>query len=398
MEGFTFDTQKNSRREQTVSEGAIKMKKKLNVVGIMNGTSLDGVDCAFCQITPTTMKLLDQACFKFPNPLHQKLLKAVNHSLSVDQLAELDFDLGRFYALKLRPYKTRWKMDLIGLHGQTVYHKGGQASLQIGQPSFLASQLQVPVVSRFRAMDIAMGGQGAPLATLFHHKVLAQRACRWLSPKAKNPHHLIAIQNIGGIANVTFVGKKDKVMAYDIGPGNVLMDTLIRQITNGKSLYDRGGTLAFQGIPHTVLLKKWMKTPCFLKKPPKSFDRRDFAGPFFQKCLKDMKGLPANDQMATLADLTAQLMATSYRVHLPSCPEIMVVCGGGALNPYLLHRIKYALATTFQNPPSVITSEDLNWPIDSVEATAFALLAAYSYWKKPTDPLKKTILGDLTQI
>lgn len=368
------------------------MKKRLQVVGIMSGTSLDGVDYVLCHITPTSMKFLDQAHFRFPLSLRNKLFKAVSHKMPVDQLAELDFELGQFYARKLCQ-KKHWKIDLIGLHGQTVYHRGGVASLQIGQPSFLAAQMGLPVVSNFRSMDIARGGQGAPLATLFHKKILAVKAQQWVLKKSRNPS-AIAIQNIGGIANVTFIGKK--VMTYDIGPGNVLMNSLMEKLTKGRSHYDHQGHLAFQGIPNTSIVKKWMKDFYFIKKPPKSFDRKTYAGPFFQKCLKDLKGLLPQDQMATLADLTAQLIITSYKTHLPCTPTVVVLCGGGALNRYVVHRIRY-LAADFADPPHIITSKDLRWPLQAVEGGAFALLAAYRYWNKPVGVFKKVILGDITE-
>lgn len=373
------------------------MKKNLQVVGIMSGTSLDGVDFALCQIhfakkNLPQMKLIDRAYSRFPRLLRQRLLKAVDHNICVDQLAELDFNLGRFYAQKLSQHQRQkgWKINLIGLHGQTVYHRGGHASLQIGQPTFLAKALTCPVISNLRSIDIAKGGQGAPLATYFHHKILAPNAQKWLASlklSLKNKSSAtsslakgIAIQNIGGIANVTFVVGQKCLASYDIGPGNILMDNLMRQITHGKSHYDRNGHLAFKGIPDIGLVKKWMKNPLFVSKPPKSFDRKVFAGDFFQKCLKDLKGLPDCDKMATFADLTARLIVQSYQTHLPFKPKMIVLCGGGALNRYLVHRIKYH-ASAFH--PHLITSGDLGWPINAVEAGAFALLAAHHYLDLP---------------
>ena len=184
----------------------------------MSGTSLDGVDFVLCRIqqNPFKMTFLDQAFSQYPQSLYQKLLKATSNRFSVDQLAELDFELGRFYANQSFKHQNqrKWKIHLIGLHGQTVYHRGGHATLQIGNPCFLGIKLSVPVISDFRSMSVALGGQGAPLATLFHQKVLAKMAFQWLSSNSKkgylkkkieNTH--IAIQNIGGISNVTSIFK-----------------------------------------------------------------------------------------------------------------------------------------------------------------------------------------------
>ena len=378
-------------------------KKNLQVVGIMSGTSLDGVDFVLCRVqSPNKVVFLDKAYSPFPLPLYQQLLKATKHHLLVNQLAELDFNLGRFYAKQLLRHQRqrRWKIHLIGLHGQTVYHLGGHATLQIGKPNFLAAQIKVPVVSDFRSMDIALGGQGAPLATLFHKEVLRKAALQWLSSQSKKSlknmeaKH-IAIQNIGGIANVTSIFKKSTV-AYDIGPGNTLIDNLIYKITDGKSHYDQHGKLAFCGIPNSPIIKKWLKSSWVLKKPPKSFDCEKFKT-LLNAYLKDLKGHSQEDQIATLTDFTAQLIVRSYRIDLPCLPDLTVLCGGGALNDYLVHRIKYALS---DNKTSVISSEDLGWPIQAVEGGAFALLAAYCYWQKPTvittRKFQKAILGHLT--
>ena len=383
------------------------MRKNLQVVGIMSGTSLDGVDFVLSHIQkkPFKMTFLDQVFSRYPKLLYQKLLKAASHNLSVDKLAELDFELGRFYAHQLSRHQRqrRWKIHLIGSHGQTVYHRGRHASLQIGKPCFLAMKLKVPVVSDFRSMAIAYGGQGAPLATLFHQKVLAQKAFQWLSSKSKshakkkiaNTH--IAIQNIGGIANVTSVFK-NSIISYDIGPGNTLIDAFIYKITKGRSHYDKNGQMAFQGITNSLIIKKWMTSPWILKKYPKSFDRKEF-DVFFQQCLKDLKGSSQADQAATLTDFTAQLIEHSYRSHLSCLPDIVVLCGGGAFNHYLSHRIKYVLSETAKEHfPYVITSEDLGWPIKAVEGGAFALLAAFCYWQETVKISKnqKAILGQLT--
>ena len=387
-------------------------KKDLHVVGIMSGTSLDGVDFVLCQVQqkPFKMTFLDQAFSKYPLSLHKKLLKATSHNLFIDQLAELDFELGKFYADQLfkHQHQRKWKIHLIGSHGQTVYHRGGHATLQIGKPCFLAMRLKIPVISDFRSMHIACGGEGAPLAIHFHQKVLAKIAFQWLSSKSKTHHTKkkmedthIAIQNIGGIANVTSILKKS-IISYDVGPGNTLIDSFIHKITRGSSHYDKDGQLAFQGITNHLIIKKWMTSSWILKKPPKSFDRKEFDD-FFKQCLKDLKGHSRADQAATLTDFTAELIKHSYKLYLPCLPEVVVLCGGGALNGYLLHRIKYVLSDLAkEHTPYVITSDDLGWPIKTVEGGAFALLATLCYWQKPVPVAtnisknQKAILGQIT--
>ena len=356
-------------------------------------------DFVLCRIqSPNKVTFLDKAYSHFPHFLYQQLLKAVKQDLSIDQLTELDFNLGRFYANQLFKHQRQrqWKIHLIGLHGQTVYHRGEHATFQIGKPHFLSAKIKVPVVSDFRSMDIALGGQGAPLATLFHKEVLRDAALKWLSFRSKTPlkNKHIAIQNIGGIANVTSMFKKT-TLAYDIGPGNILINTLMHKLTGGKSRYDQHGKLAFRGIPDSFMVKRWLKSHWVLKKHPKSFDRKQFEL-LLNAYLKDLKRYSKEDQMATLTDFTAQLIARSYRTDLPCLPDLIVLCGGGALNRYLVHRIKYALS---DDKKLVISSEDLGWPIQAVEGGAFALLAAYCYWQKPVAVTakkpQKAILGSL---
>ncbi len=369
------------------------IKNKLYVVGIMSGTSLDGVDFVLCHIQRSSknkalkVQFLDRASSNFPASLYQKLQKATKHLMPLDQLSELDFALGQFYAHQLSQHQKqkKWHIDLIGLHGQTVYHHGKHATLQIGKPHFLATQLGVPVASDFRSMDIALGGQGAPLTPFFHKEVLAREAFKRMSRLFKN--HPIAIQNIGGIANVTFI-LNDRTIAYDTGPGNVLIDAFMHKTTQGKTHYDQDGQLAYQGIANISALKKWMQSQWALQKSPKSFDSKLFKN-ILTSYFKDIQKDSLPDKVATLTELTARTIAYSYKRELPCMPKVIVLCGGGALNKYLIHRIKYNFSSIFEDNafqgalPEVITSEQLGWPIEAVEGGAFALLAAFCYWNKP---------------
>ncbi|MCB0394328.1 MAG: anhydro-N-acetylmuramic acid kinase [Bdellovibrionales bacterium] len=334
-----------------------------NTVGIMSGTSLDGVDYVLVSggNRENSMSFLDKKSVVFPKKLRSSLLKAATGKLNSWQLAELDFELGKFYSSSLTKIakKNSWKFDLVGLHGQTIYHRGRHCTYQIGEPAYLAHDHKVPVVSDFRPMDIANGGEGAPLATLFHVDVLAK-----LSDKKP-----FAFQNLGGIGNITFVGKS-KTMSFDTGPANMLLDQGITKASKGKKKLDSDGDFASRGIPEIRLVKKWLQAPVFKKKPPKSLGRENFGKSFFEKCWKDMAKLSAHDKLATLTELTAMSIAKAGIDFLPELPKFMVLGGGGAKNHYLVSRIRYHLPHC-----EIVTSQSLNWPTDSIEGAAFALMA-----------------------
>lgn len=343
----------------------------LRVLGIMSGTSLDGVDCALCRVAADGVKLLELWNTGFPKALHRRLQLVARGEATSWELAQLHHDLGRFYATAVRRDPAARGAELIGLHGQTIFHhphRTRPATLQLGEPAYLAEALGVPVVSNFRVADLAVGGQGAPLATLFHQVVFARRG------------EYVCVNNLGGISNVTSLdwrrGAQPRVLAFDTGPANVLLDLSMRHLTNGRRSYDSKGQLGAQGKVCEPLLKRWLRHPFFRQAPPKSTGRELFGERFLQPALAEMQQLrlaPA-DFLATLTAFTARSLAVNYELHLPGSPDRVVLCGGGAKNLVLGDTIACALLPMNQRI-KVQASTDLGWPTQSIEASAFALLA-----------------------
>jgi anhydro-N-acetylmuramic acid kinase len=332
------------------------------VLGIMSGTSIDGVDYALCQIAERCVKLRQHWHVPFPTGLRQRLqLAAANRSTTYD-LGRLHHELGRFYAKGARRLKNANPLACAGLHGQTVFHDANApATLQIGEPAWLAAELSVPVVNNFRPADIAAGGQGAPLATIFHEWVFAGRG-----------RH-VCVNNLGGISNVTSLdwrrSNQPRIKAFDTGPANMLMDMAVMRLTGGRQSCDSDGKWASRGTPQEALLAKWLKHPFFRQKPPKSTGRELFGEVFLERVFREAKGLSRIDLLATLTEFTARSIALNYSLHLPDTPERVVLCGGGASNPAFVEAIRRNV------PCEVINCESLGWPAQAIEPAAFALLA-----------------------
>jgi anhydro-N-acetylmuramic acid kinase len=345
------------------------MKSNL-VLGIMSGTSIDGVDYAMCAISQRGIELREVWSARFPRALQRRLHEAAKGDANSWELAQLHHDLGRFYAVQAQKRK-QLRPEAVGLHGQTVFHnprRRGPATLQLGEPAYLAEALRVPVVSNFRAADLAAGGQGAPLATMFHQIVFGER------------RRHVCVNNLGGISNVTSIdwrhGDKARIAAFDTGPANVLMDLAIRHFTGGRRHFDRDGAWAAGGRVHEPLLREWLKHPFFHQKPPKSTGRELFGEPFLERALSRMRKakLSRFDFLATLAALTAGSLVLNYRLHLRSLPDRVILSGGGAANGTLRCLIREELLKS--NASMVVqTCIEEGWPLQSIEPAAFALLA-----------------------
>ena len=341
------------------------------VLGIMSGTSVDGADYALCRISEQRVQLVKLWSAKFPAPLRQRIHCAARNDASCWEVAQLHHDLGRFYAKHARAGAPKLRPHYVGLHGQTVFHRPhhrDSATLQLGEPAYLAEAINAPVVSNFRAGDLAAGGQGAPLATAFHVRVFAREGLH------------VCVNNLGGISNVTSIdwrrGAKPRVMAFDTGPANVLMDLAMRHFSGGRVHFDQGGRRAARGRVCKPLVRRWLEHPFFQAKPPKSTGRELFGEPFFETVIKQANAaaLSKPDLMASLAALTAKSVALNYRLHLPCPPDAVILSGGGASNAELL-RLMAAEFRTFDHDTTVMTSEEGGWPVQSIEAAAFALLA-----------------------
>lgn len=376
------------------------------VLGIMSGTSLDGVDLVRVRFIAESAGegasgLEARPEFDgwehrpFPEPLRNRLRSCALGELTSWETAQAHHDLGRFYARIAERSPLRARVEAVGLHGQTVFHAPGgkaPATLQLGEPAYLAEALRVPVVSNFRAADLAVGGQGAPLATLFHLRVFAR------------PGEHVCVNNLGGISNVTSLdgrrrGSPPRVLAFDTGPANLLLDEATGRGTDGRLAMDQNGTLARQGRVDDGLLRRWLRHPFLRRPPPKSTGRETFGGEYFEARWAELDAacLPLPDRLATLTEFTAQSIALNYRLHLPPRIDRVVWCGGGAKNAFLVARIEHAARATSPGLESVRV-RDLGWPEEAVEGGAFALLARERLLDRPgnlptTTGARRAVLG-----
>jgi len=369
----------------------------MRVLGIMSGTSIDGVDYALCEVERNSVRLVKHRSRNFPAKLQRCLHAAATNQSTTYELAQLHHDLGRLYAQQAKQLNAR--AELVGLHGQTVFHNPNpraRATLQIGEPAYLAEALRVPVVSNFRAADIAAGGQGAPLATLFHKIVSAQRGKH------------VCVNNLGGISNVTSLdwrtGREPKVIAFDTGPANVLIDLAMREFTGGKQTCDRGGAWAKHGKISPKLLGRWLGHTFFTKLPPKSTGREMFGETFWRAEQPAIRALRLSkfDVVATLTEFTSQSLALGYLKPLRLVPDTVVLCGGGVKNPVLRESIGDSLRVL--NPAVKVTaSDEFGWPASAIEPAAFALLAYYRWREWPanfpatTGASRPVLLGQVTK-
>ncbi|NPA27282.1 MAG: anhydro-N-acetylmuramic acid kinase [Chloroflexi bacterium] len=376
------------------------------VAGVMSGTSADGVDVALVDLRGAPPRLqwnvVHVATYPYPPEVRAAILEAMQPETgTVDRLCVLNMRLGEIFAQAvlqaieeagLHPREVA----LIGSHGQTVWHApdaNPPATLQLGEAAVIAERTGIPVVSNFRARDMAAGGQGAPLVAYVDVLLLT------------HPQRVRAAQNVGGIANVTYLPPQEgddalgKAFAFDTGPGNVLIDLAVARLTGGAQTYDRDGQLAAQGQVDETLLRAWLQHPYYQKPPPKSTGRELFGPAYLDElwAQAQARGLRGEDILATLTALTAHTIAWAYREFLPAYPEEVIVSGGGAHNPVLMDHLRRLLA-----PAQVRTSDELGLPVDAKEALAFAILAYETWHGRPgnlpaaTGARRPVVLGDIT--
>lgn len=330
-------------------------------LGVMSGTSLDGLDIALVEQNGTT-RLLAQHYLPMPAALRQQLLSLCEPG--PDELARAAIAEQQWAALaaqgiatlldqqRLRPCDVR----AIGSHGQTVRHEPARRfTIQIGNPALLAELTGIAVVSDFRRRDVAAGGQGAPLVPAFHETLFAHAALRR------------AVLNVGGFSNLTLLQPAQPATGFDCGPGNVLLDAWIARC-QGKP-YDDNGAWAASGSLDAALLRRLLDEPYFQQTGPKSTGRELFNLAWLQAKLRDHPQTADADVQRTLLELTAHSIAEAMREHLPQADELLV-CGGGAHNQALLDRLAALLPGT-----RVLTTDARGVPADWMEAMAFAWLA-----------------------
>lgn len=332
-------------------------------IGVMSGTSLDGVDVVLAAIDEN--RVAQQASLSYPMPVSLKeaiLAVCQGQPLTLSQYGQLDTRLGHLFAdavLALMAQESLMPTDIvaIGCHGQTVWHEpdsDAPHTIQIGDNNIIAARTGVTVVGDFRRRDMALGGQGAPLVPAFHHALLAHAVERRI------------VLNIGGIANISLLCPGQAVEGHDTGPGNMLMDAWIwRQC--GKP-YDKDAQWACGGKVILPLLQEMLSDPWFALPAPKSTGREYFNVGWLERQLAKHPGLSAQDVMTTLTELTA--VTISEQVLLSGGCERLFVCGGGSRNPLLMTRLAGLLPGT-----EVSTTDDVGVSGDDMEGLAFAWLA-----------------------
>jgi anhydro-N-acetylmuramic acid kinase len=355
----------------------------------MSGTSLDGVDVAIVEITgegwDKRVRTLAHSSTPYSPSVRRTLLEVSNTDTHTSKIGLLHFLLPEIYAkavkrLCAKEHIPLSKIELAGCHGQTILHiatpvrflgASVNCTLQIGDGSVLAERLGVPVVSDFRPRDMAAGGQGAPLVPYVDYLLLRDKK-----------RGRVAL-NIGGIANITAIppgAPASKVIAFDTGPGNMVMDALVSRHTVGKKLYDRHGEIAKRGKISRWLLRILLRDPFFRKSPPKSAGREEYGGEFIDHLLSTH--LPIEDLVATAAALTASTVANAIRRYVLPAMKVhdLIVSGGGAHNEYMMSLIAAELPDV-----AVAPSSEFGIDIDAKEAIAFAVLAHETWIGQPSN-------------
>lgn len=374
------------------------------VVGLMSGTSADGTDAAVVRLdgAPPALdwQVLGHTHIEHPAGLREEIFACFRPVTgSVDRLCRLNFALGRAFGaaalvaiaeVGLEPSDV----DLIGSHGQTLWHipSGCDAStLQLGEPAVIAEITGLPVVANFRTRDVAAGGQGAPLVAYVDRLLLT------------HPTRTRAAQNIGGIANVTYLpalARTDQVpFAFDTGPGNMLIDDAAGRASGGVLHFDRDGALAARGRVDEDLLGELLADAYFAQPPPKTTGRERFGeqlgAEIWRRALAS--GTEVSDVVATVTALTAESIARAYRDFLPEMPDQVIVSGGGTRNPTLMAMLRERLPGV-----DVVTSDLVGLDPEAKEAVAFAVLAYETWHHRPANMPAATgadhpvILGSIT--
>jgi anhydro-N-acetylmuramic acid kinase len=359
-------------------------------LGLMSGTSVDGIDAALVDLSRPFPALVRARTFAWPKRIRQQILDttAGHQQVSLLELGRLDATLGDQFAEAAlaiigEAELNREQISAIGSHGQTLFHAADADppfSMQLGDANRIAEHTGITTVADFRRRDIAAGGQGAPLVPAFHQALF------------QDPHRSRVVLNIGGMANVTLLPKDGSVSGFDTGPGNVLMDAWHQR--NRQALFDRNGEWARSGKLDRRLLDRLLDHPYFRRTHPKSTGRETFGPRWLDAVLHSANGAPAAaDVQRTLLELTARSIADSLQKPAAEFEQLLV-CGGGAHNGFLMQRLGVLLPSC-----SVESTENCGLHPDWVEATAFAWLAKQTLQGKPgnlpevTGANKAVVLG-----
>jgi len=366
------------------------LDKTSHAIGLMSGTSADGIDAALVQITgsgaETRVDLMEFDFVPFPSDLRDTILRSSEISTArVDEICRLDVILGEWFAkaalvLCVKAGEKPEMIDFIGSHGQTIHHLpelttvhefSTRSSLQLGDPSVIAERTGITTISDFRARDLAAGGQGAPLVPIVDYLLYASAELSRV------------LLNIGGIANLTHVPAGcalEEVIAFDTGPGNMLLDALVMEITNGALSFDRDGEIASRGTESAELLNILMANPYLTLEPPKSTGREMFGHKAISEILTWRGKISDEDLVATLTSFTVESIADAIDRHVTSreTAEEILVSGGGAKNPSLMRLLETRL-----KKHRIRDLEALGMLSEAKEAVAFAVLANETVSGKP---------------
>lgn len=387
------------------------------VAGVMSGTSADGINVAVVRISSPDARgkkfstqyprfgILAHSEYEYPKEVRRAVLAAMNSKqASVGDLARLNFLLGELYAdaVLATQKKSRRKVELIGCHGQTLFHQGEPArylgkrlaaTWQTGEGAIVAARVGVPVVTDFRPADMAKGGKGAPLVPFLDYMFY------------RHPSKGRIVQNIGGISNLTAIApgaSPEQIIAFDTGPGNMVIDAVVDQLYGKR--YDRDGRLAASGRVLAEILPALLRAPYFLHRPPKTAGREEFGREFVADFLRRCRGSRKQDIVATATALTVTSIADALRrfvVRKKGVFDDFVVSGGGAKNPTLLAMLRNEVSELGLR---LRLSDDFGLPSDAKEAVAFAVLAFRTWHRQPsnipaaTGARQTAILGKISYV
>jgi anhydro-N-acetylmuramic acid kinase len=368
----------------------------MRIIGLMSGTSADGIDAALCEITGAPPRLeatiLKGLTLPYDADTRQRILRACNSQTShVDEICRLNFDLAEKFVEAIEALGE--PTDVIASHGQTIWHDVNQAgrvtsTLQIASGAVLAEKTGITVINNFRERDVAAGGQGAPL-TAYVDYLLLRHETKWR-----------AIQNIGGMANVSFLpplsDTTSPLLSFDTGVGNAWIDEVVYRFTEGRETYDKDGKYAAAGHVHGNTLEHLLSEEYYQRKPPKTTGREFFTIATLGTIIAETN-LNLEDAAATFTALTAHSIANAYHDFAPAAIEEVIVGGGGSRNTFLMQSLSNLL-----EPIPVRTHEDIGINSDYKEALVFAVLAYETWHNRPatlpsqTGARHASVLGQIT--
>jgi len=335
------------------------MSRIFKSIGLMSGTSMDGIDLALIESDGEQhIRILGTDYLEYSNETRAKISKLISEKINIGEIKELENELTLLHAQLVNSFLVKNKLlpsdiDLIGFHGQTIYHNPQNSiTWQIGNSQLLALKTNIKTIGDFRVRDVLEGGEGAPLVPIYHYYLFSNIAKPTL------------IMNVGGVSNVTYFDQSlDNLLAFDLCFGNAPSNDLMVQKFNMP--YDKDGELASKGIVNPELLKQVIEAEIFNRKIPRSYSRNDF-----DEFLKIFSHLSPPDILANYAQIIAEILYKTVYNQLPSKPQQILLCGGGAKNKHLLKIIQNKF-----HDIKIATTQDYGFNVDSIEAEAFAFLA-----------------------